>query len=368
MGSKKYYSYITGLKGLSCVFIMIGHFLGVYSYSQYFMPRISFLDTILNSKIGFFLYEGYWLYLFFFISGYLLSKTQVKTITDVITKSITRFFRLAFPILFSYLVIYLIYRLIGFYNGQTAYLFQCDWFQIFYSDQYSIMDVLRGPIDVLFLRETALNGPFWVLREMLMGSIMIYILKYIYFILSKKNEVISFSVLVIITFAFAIVSPIITGCLVGMLIDICENIEGILDKQYFWFWIIMIALLQYIFNGTYVFNIIWVLAIVCVPKVKCFDAIFSSKPVEFLGKISWGIYSFHWPVICSFGAICIIKLQSQIGLTKSYVIACILSVLITMIVSVVYYFTFERLSSRLYKTIDTYLRRIVSRLSILVNQ
>lgn len=54
MESKKYYSYITGLKGIACIFIMIGHFLGLYKYSQQFLPSIPLLDTILNSRVSFF--------------------------------------------------------------------------------------------------------------------------------------------------------------------------------------------------------------------------------------------------------------------------------------------------------------------------
>lgn len=365
MESKKYYSYITGLKGIACIFIMIGHFLGIYKYSQQFLPGIPLLDTIFNSRVSFLLNEGYWLYLFFFLSGYLVSKSQVKTVADVVTKSVSRFFRLAFPVLFSYLLIYLIYCLFGFHNGQTASLFRCDWFQSYYAEQYSIMHVLRSPIDVLFYGNPILNGPYWVLRDMLIASILIYILKYFYLLLSKKNEAISYSVLVIATFATETVSPIITACLIGMLISICEDVEGILSKPYFSFWAIIIAMSQYYFTDTFVFNVFFVLLILFIPKVRLFDRILSSKPVVFLGNISWGIYSFHWPLICSIGALLIINLQPQTGLLNAFLLACISVAFITLVISVVFYHTFERLSSYLSTTIAACLKKITSRLSLL---
>lgn len=361
MESKKYYHYLTGLKGIACILIMIGHYLGLYKYSEQFVPSVSFLDTILHSRISFILDEGYWLYLFFFISGYLVSKAQVKTIAEVFMKSINRFFRLAFPVFFSYLVIFLIYSLFGFHNAQTANLFQCDWFQIFYYyEQYSIIDVLRSPISVLFFGEVVLNGPYWVLKEMFIASIIIYLVKYFYPILSGKNEAICFSVLIIVTLIMALESPVIAACLIGMLVSLCEDIDGLQSKSYFSFWAIIVAMSQFAFFGTYLFNVFFVFLIIYIPKVDIFNRILSSKPVLFFGKISWGIYSFHWPLICSLGALLIIHLQPQIGLLNAYVLACVLSALITFFVSVGFYFTFEKLSSRLSKTIAAVLKQILS--------
>lgn len=366
MGSKKYYPYITGLKGISCIFIMLGHFLGIYKYSQQFCPGIPVLDTILNSHISFILSEGYWLYLFFFLSGYLVSKTQVKTVSEVIVKSLCRFFRFAFPVFFAYLVIYLIYRIIGFYNMHTANLFQCSWFQDYYSVRYTPKQVLCGPTDVLLFGKSVLNGPYWVLREMFISSVLIYILKYYYFACSKKHEAMSFSALVMITISFAVVSPVITACLIGMLISICEDVEGILNKPYFAFWVIVVAMLQYAFRD--IFNLFFICLIVFVPKVKFVDNILSSRPLCFLGKISWGIYSFHWPLICSAGALLIIRLQAQTGLINSYAIACVLTGIITLIASVIFYFSFERLSFLFSAAMEQHLTQVAAWLTASKNR
>lgn len=361
MESKKYYSHITGLKGIACVFIMIGHFLGLYKFSEQFLPSIPFLDVVLDSKASFLIDEGYWLYLFFYISGYLISKASVKSASEIVVKSINRFLRLAFPILFSYLIIYLIYTTIGFYNNQTASLFQGSWFQTFYLEQYSIMHVLKSPTDVLLSGNCAMNAPYWVLKEMFAASVIIYVLKYFYSILSKKNEALCFFILIIITFAFMIISPIITACLIGMLISLYEEVDGILKKSYFSFGAILVAMTQYLFSGTYVFNLFFVFLILFVPRSKIFNCVLTWKPVQFLGKVSWGIYSFHWPLMCSLGAMLIIALQPQMGLLNSYGLSCVLMTIATFLISVAFYLSFERLSSYLSKKIDHYLRKAVSK-------
>lgn len=356
MQSKKHY--ITGLKGISCVFIMIGHFLGLYKYAQHFVPGFSLLDTILNSRISFVLDEGYWLYLFFYLSGYLVAKSQVKTVKDVVLKSINRFFRFAFPILFSYLVIYLISIFIGFHNSDTKNLFECFWFQKYYADHYSIIDVLRGPIDVLFLGNHLLNTPYWVLREMFASSIIIYIVKYCYCILSKKNETLCFCVLMAITFASFAVSSVVFACLLGMLISIYEDVEGILKKPCVAVGILLMSLMQYLALDHYVINTFFLFLIILAPKVHFIDACLSLKPFKFLGEISWGIYSFHWPLMCALGALLIIKLQPQTGLFVSYVISCFVVFLVTVATSIIFKFTFEKLSSYLSSTINTYIKQI----------
>lgn len=360
-------NYITGLKGLSCILVMVGHFLGLYKYAQHFLPNISLLDTILNSKFSFVLDEVYWLYLFFYISGYLIAKSQLKTVKDVVFKIINRFFRFAFPILFSYLVIYLIYILIGFHNGNTISLFQCNWFQKFYSYQYSIVNVFSGPFDVLFLGKCFLNEPYWVLREMFVASMIIYILKFCYLSISKRDQTLCFLFFIIIAFAFLFISPVIFACMLGMLISIYETIDGILSKLYFKFGILFILVLQHILFHNYIFNAFFILLIIFVPKVRFMDNILSSKPVKFLGDISWGVYSFHWPLMCSLGALLIIKLQSEIGLLASYVIACGVVLLVTLIISILFKNTFERLSSYLSLIINTGLKKFACRLSSLKN-
>ena len=366
MESKKYYSHIAGLKGIACVLIMIGHFLGLYKYAQQFLPGIPFLNAVLDSKMSFLLDEGYWLYLFFFISGYLISKARVNTVSEIAVKSLNRFFRLAFPILFSYLIIYFIYTAFGFYNDQTANLFQCTWFQEFYRGQYSIIQVLTSPMDVLLSGNCVLNSPYWVLKEMFAASVMIYVLRYVYSLLSKNNEALCFFVLILVTFAFIMgSSPIIAACLIGMLLSVYEEVDGILKKPYFSFGVILLAMTQYAFSGTYLFNLFFVFLILYVPESKLFDGFLSLKPIQFLGKISWGIYSFHWPLMCSLGAMLMITMEPEMGLLNSYALSCGLTAIATLMVSVVFYFTFERLSSYLSKKIDICLEKLISKFSLL---
>ena len=189
-------------------------------------------------------------------------------------------------------------------------------------------------------------------------SIIIYLMKYCYSILSKKNEALCFWILIAITFASLKVSPIIFACLLGVLISIYEDIEGIMNKPYIAVGILLMTLLQYVLSGTYILNIFFLILIILASKVHLIGDCLSLKPFKLLGDISWGIYSFHWPLMCSIGAFLIIKLQSQLGLLTAYVISCFSVLLVTVTISVIFKFTFEKLSVYLTSIIDICIKRI----------
>ncbi len=347
-----YFNHLTGLKGLAAFLIMFGHFLGIYKYAGSFFPHIRFLDLIKASPFSFLIDELYWLYLFFVVSGYLVSKSNITNIKDVITKSVSRFFRLAIPIFFSYIIIYTIYISIGFHTSETKYLFECAWFQNFYNSSYSIKDVLLSPINVLLLQKVTLNNPYWVLRTMFFSSLLIYFLKFIYKLLKgEEHKSLSFSILCVIMIMSLFVSTVITASLLGLLISLYEN-SDIHKQPCFAFWFILLAMSVYCLPSTMKSTFFFGVLLIFIPKLKPLERILSSTPFLYVGKISWGIYSFHWPIICSIGALSLINLSENIGLLNAYLVSFIIVLLSTIILSTCFYYTLERFAGYLTKKLS----------------
>lgn len=355
---KGYQNHITGLKGAACVLIMLGHFLGLYKYAQQFEPRFRLIDFILDSRFSFFLNEGYWLYLFFVISGYLIAKSEIKSIKDVIYKIINRFFRFAFPIFFAYLVIFTIYLMIGFHTAETKPLFQCDWYQKYYLGQYTFTDVLFGPIMVI-LGKSELNSPYWVLKNMFISSIVIYVLKYGFTKLFTQKDELAFSIMMVILFASIAISQIITACLIGMVISRYCDDKKIISTPTFAVWFMIVGMAIYFLPSSVVASIFFSSLVLFIPRVECINNLFCSKVFQFLGKISWGIYSFHWPLICSLGAMIIVNYSSQFGLSNTYLVACILTGIATIVLSTIFFHTLEKLASYLTLLISKFFQRIM---------
>ena len=350
-----YYYHLNGLKGISCLLIMIGHYLGLYKYAQAFMPSIDIIDLLNGSKFAFILNERYWLYLFFVVSGYLVSKSKIENLNELITKIVNRFLRLALPILFSYFIIFLIYLVFGVHALETNTIFQNQWYQNDFQFSYSMKEVLFSPVFVLILGKCTMNAPYWCLRMMFVSSIIIYIIKFLFVKTKKKYEAFVFSLLIIIILlSYCYISRVLSACLVGMFVSFYEK-SDINTKSCYAFWFIFVAMAIYVFQGTIKSLLFFASLIVYIPRIKQFNSFFSSKPVQFLGNISWGVYSFHWPIMCSFGALSLLKLTEYIALTKSYYISFIWVVFLTLALSIVFFYFIEPFMTYIKNKIINYL-------------
>ena len=75
--------FIDGLKGIACIMIMVGHFNGVVKYSSG-ITCFPFITWLNGSVFSIIIDEGFWLQLFFVISGFLLSYAKMDKIVDII--------------------------------------------------------------------------------------------------------------------------------------------------------------------------------------------------------------------------------------------------------------------------------------------
>lgn len=69
----------------------------------------------------------------------------------------------------------------------------------------------------------------------------------------------------------------------------------------------------------------------------------SCKALRKLNQFSFGIYSFHWPLICSIGALIMIAMPLKNGI----IVAWVICIIITFAVSIIYHFIFEKNINRL---------------------
>ena len=350
---KNYKLYINGLKGFACLMVMVGHYMGLYKYSEEF-PFSNVIteiyDKFLNSKISFVIDESFWVILFFTVSGYLVSMSRIDSIKSFALKTVQRFLRLGIPVLFAYLIILVISKTAGFYTAETVDIFTNSYIQGNYTNEYSIWTVLKAPFDVLFLGATALNDPYWVLREMFLSSVIIYFLTFIKERFANKNIYIIISFIAL--FAGMVFSKVVFACLFGMLVYAFEKDSDLMLKnKWFAFFAAVFTASLYFIPRSRISCIFFAVLILFIPKMPVINRILTSKLAEFIGRISFGIYSFHWPVLCSFGLLTLIKLSEKTDLLTACIISAAVSVAITLVISVAYYHIFEKNIYKLLKKI-----------------
>lgn len=357
-GGRRWYGHLNGLKGMACLLVMLGHYVGIYQYAGASFPSIPLIDTL--SRISDSLFdEGYWLYLFFVVSGYLAAQSSVGTPKDLLLKAVNRFLRLALPVLFSCLLIFLLSRLPGFHAQETATLFQSPWYQGAYTQPVSLKDALLSPFAVLLLGDARLNAPYWVLRSMLAASILIYLLGLVYERLrAAGHESAGFSVLMLVTVLSCSVDPVITACLAGAALARSE--KGDIHKTpAFALWMILLVRAVYLIPLVVRPVLFFSALVLLIPRVPLLNRIFSSRAFQFLGKISWGIYSFHWPLTCSVGALCLLGFSGRLGLKAAYGFTFPVVLLATLLLSLGFYYSFERFSFFLTRRAAGTLKRLL---------
>ena len=348
--SKPYYKHLNGLKGMACMLIMLLHYLNLY---QELKPRPhSFppLDIIIASRYSFLLRASFWLYLFFVISGYLLARSDIRSIKELFVKSVSRFLRLALPILFASLIIGVLYSIWGFKTEAIQERINNPWLGSFYKQEFSFLDFLKAPVDVLIRGNSGVNQPYWVLRDMMFASVFIYVLSYI----KNKTETVPvlFPVVTLIAlFASQHCSETIAVCLFGAVIS--WNEERIRHAPP----VVSITagtllMLPAAAGYTLMFKVLFFSALVLyMPLLPRVNAVFSSKPMQYLGDISFGIYSCHWPVFCSIGLSVFLRFPVTAPLILPAAACCLFSVLITLVLAYLFHISFERLSGIVIKAL-----------------
>ncbi len=342
--SKKHY--ITSLKGIACLLVAFGHFIGTVKYSSHIDLDVGWIKLLTACHLDFLISESFYLYLFFVVSGYLVAHSKVVDIKDLIVRVILRFLRLALPILAACFFIFLISKIIPFYSRDTVALFENSWLQAFYDRELSLVGVLRSPIDVLLFSNPIFNPPYWVLSHMMFASFLIYCATYIRSKITSEAFKLFLSVfLLLISFFWSV---IVFSCIIGCLLSYYEKAFGLLLKPRLFLCLSGILTFAGCFiSSTYGAIAFFAWLIIAIPHIASVQKALEIKPFGFFGGISFGIYSFHWPIFCSIGCFLMINLWNALGAGTAICIAILVSTAITLAVSVAFHYSAERLTSKI---------------------
>ena len=342
--------YLDGMKGLACLFILLGHFTGIYKYAENASQIDSWFVRILTEgPVSFFTAESFWLYLFFAISGYLLiMSTPPRKIGDFLVKCTKRVLRLAIPIWGTAIFIFVIQNTIGFYNHSVQAIVQNTWLTHLYGSRLTILDILKEPFFVLILGTSKFNSPFWCLRDMLISSFLIYGVSWI--CKSKKAETIAICVLTVL--AAITGRSIIMACLCGPCARLLREKTEIQSKKHIIVLAGLLLPLVAFFAGNLVFtSVSFACFLIAVPQEERVKFIFECKLAKRLGAVSFGIYALHWPIINSIGLRIIVMSTNKMRADMMMIASLLCCSLITLVLATIFKITVEKLTEGLCKRI-----------------
>ena len=372
MTERKQINWITGLKGIACIGVMLMHFRAAFmmdgTTNAYQLSKgVHFLFEKIFSV---WLNGNFMVCLFCVISGYLLSKSKISSWWSLMVKIMTRYLRLALPLFGGCALVYGLYCIGAFHNDTAGRLMENDWFSGFYQ-KLEAKNILLSPFYKIVMHgEDSFGMPFWMMGSLLKGSCLS-----LAFVYAKRGQ--DYKIIRIIVCLGAVVyllhavkagsyimPAFFLGTGTGFMEDkVREKLPNICGWICFLLPLFMCAGLQdhlcvlveapewAYASGMWrtIWSVVLFVGILCLKPVQ---NVLSKKICLILGRISFEIYILHWPLICSLSAIGFLFFYTKMNTDLLVLLLLAVTVLITILVSELFSRYYERYCMILVKWIE----------------
>lgn len=374
--------HLEGLRGLASMIVFISHivlFLFPQEYAQFpvwlshdlQMPH--FFLTIIMSVFEFFLDGNLAVWIFWFLSAYVISiKFFIKKEASVfflLPAILKRYVRLMIPVLVSVLLSWLLMALGLIYSQQLVgkipsnntewigqfYLFHADFLKALISALYFTFFNFKG-IDTY-------NYNLWTIQNEFLGSIFIFSLFSMVGKRSGRWSIYFMILLLLAYFHFSYLSLFLIGYALcdydffngsNRLVQSLKKTENFVFRNrllsFFAASIGIFLLRDFILKCNLHFNYQMLLSIIVVYfvlRINYFIVLFSTQFFVWLGKISFSLYLLHLPLLCSFTSFFCVNFFSF----KWRIVIALLSVMFAFLLAYIFEKYVDRFAVRVSKMI-----------------
>jgi peptidoglycan/LPS O-acetylase OafA/YrhL len=154
-------AYLESIRGLAAVQVLLLHFFAAFAPDLVFaLPATAAVAGSIHLSPLYFLYDGYSaVYIFFALSGYVLSRSFERHLARPSSQILGRVIRLGLPALAATLVAAAVMSAFGKPNVPAGILSGSDWFAAQRNADVSMVSIIRdGTISALFLGYSGLPG------------------------------------------------------------------------------------------------------------------------------------------------------------------------------------------------------------------
>lgn len=347
---------VEGVRGVACFMVFLSHlsltfFPSLHAFTENHTSDRPIQDFIHNSPFTFFYSGKSAVYIFFVLSGYILTYVASKNNTyKLISMSFRRYPRLMIPAAVSCIFVYLS---LTFFPIEKTMI--SDWVDNFGDLNYSFYgSVYSGVFESFFMGESSYNPVLWTMKIELIGSFLIFSLCF----LRSKYSSLYLDFLLMFVFLFLLISKLLSVKLgLGLMAFIAghffyfygRNIHPILLTIMFfsglylagthntsssYSTIISVLGWRSYQVGNFISGIFIVYSIIFNHTLNSF---FSKKIFVFMGKVSFSVYLIHFPVIFTFGILFFNSLNIYFIYEMSAILASIATIVLTYIISIFYF-------------------------------
>jgi peptidoglycan/LPS O-acetylase OafA/YrhL len=154
-------AYLESIRGLAALQVLLLHFFAAFAPDLVFaLPANAPVAGVIHLSPLYFLYDGYSaVYIFFALSGYVLTRSFERHLAQPSSQVLARVIRLGLPAIAATLVAAAVMSVFGKLNVPAGILSGSDWFAAQWNTDVSIISIIRdGTINALFLGYSGLPG------------------------------------------------------------------------------------------------------------------------------------------------------------------------------------------------------------------
>src|ERR1700730_7447717 len=154
-------AYLESIRGLAALQVLLLHFLAAFAPNLVFaLPAGAGVAGYIHLSPLYFLYDGYSaVYIFFALSGYVLTRAFERHLARPSSQILARIVRLGLPAIAATLVAAAVMLMFGKPNVQAGELSGSVWFASQWNSDLSVLSAIRdGTINALFLGYRGLPG------------------------------------------------------------------------------------------------------------------------------------------------------------------------------------------------------------------
>nr|WP_294529011.1 acyltransferase [uncultured Rhodopila sp.] len=342
---------LDGLRGVASLVVVAWHF--VYAFLPQYIGIVPDFDPAagLVGSPAFALLNGPGaVMLFFVLSGYVLPLGYFRSgRTEVVLRAVAkRWFRLGCLTLLAALGSYLLFRFGWYYFREAAGLTESAWLGSFGGGdvngqlQPSLLSaVLEGSVFAFIRPADAYNPVFWTMRDELFGSVLVFALAPL---LWRCRALAGAALLVLAAAAVQCVDPRLAAFVAGLALS-RANASGRLSVNRFLAPVCLVsglALFGYLEpRGAYAwlgflpdgsqwrYDRMWlhilggVLLILGVLGSERAGSLLASGAGRFLGRLSFPVYLFHFPLLCSLTCWLFLAVRPSLGQDAAVAVAAL---------------------------------------------
>lgn len=356
-------TYLDGLRGIAAVNVMIMHFFIVFLPAMIYSDRMpshlgNFEQIFSNTPLGLIGAGNFSVCIFFILSGYVLTQKYFKTKDKsiIISGAVRRYIRLFIPVLAAILLSYLMASAGVFhYYIETVIISGNNNYAGYWIFTPNIADAIKQALwGAFFAGEDTYNPVLWTMTIEFYGSMLVFAMAFLF---GQQRARWTFYLAAAVFFFNSYYLAFIIG--MGLADTLNSKISIFKTGNKIVLGIILISglfigsypvgtvtndsLYSFLNNGIFqtpklTYHILGAGMILYVLlNSQWLQNIFSSQLLIFLGKISYSLYLIHFLVISSFTCALFLFLYQVFPYVVAILISCIVSVLLLIPLSYLFY-------------------------------